>query len=67
MDIETYNGFVHGAEVAPRRGIRGEAMNHMVPTVVVGTNHGEAAFACPTAPVARRAAVAAAQHPGRRA
>jgi ATP-dependent Clp protease protease subunit len=44
MRIETYNEVVHGARVAPRTEIRGDAMNYLVPMVVESTNRGERAF-----------------------
>jgi ATP-dependent Clp protease protease subunit len=44
MRNETYNEVVHGAPVAPRTEIRGDAMNYLVPMVVESTNRGERAF-----------------------
>jgi ATP-dependent Clp protease, protease subunit len=44
MGNGTYNEVVHGAQVAPRSELRGEAMNYLVPMVVESTNRGERAF-----------------------
>lgn len=44
MGIETYNGVVHGAPVAPQGASRGETMDYLVPMVVESTNRGERAF-----------------------
>jgi ATP-dependent Clp protease protease subunit len=44
MGNGTYNEVVHGAQESPRSGIRGEAMDYLVPMVVESTNRGERAF-----------------------